>query len=170
MFGLEGLRDLYAHMEWADAAIWRATLRSDTAVADEELRRRLYHIHLTQRAFLQVWTGQPLDSYDPNRFTDTRDLYRWARSYHDEIPGLFAGLTEERLRQSFVVPWAKFFQEEIGRPPAPCTMAETLFQVTSHSNYHRGQVNTRLKQIGVAPAPVDYIAWLWRARPASEWP
>ena len=36
----------------------------------------------------------------------------------------------------------------------------------SHSTYHRGQVNARLREIGAEPPLVDYIAWLWFDRPA----
>ena len=49
-------------------------------------------------------------------------------------------------------------------------MAETCLQVCSHSTYHRGQVNARLREIGAEPPLVDYIAWLWFERPAADWP
>ena len=42
-------------------------------------------------------------------------------------------------------------------------------QVASHSTYHRGQVNARLREVGGTPPLVDYIAWIWFGRPAPNW-
>jgi uncharacterized damage-inducible protein DinB len=39
-----------------------------------------------------------------------------------------------------------------------------------HSTYHRGQVNARLRELGIEPPLTDYIAWIWFGRPEAEWP
>ena len=49
--------ELYKHMEWADATLWRAALTSSGAQSDEMLRNYLHHMHLTQQLFLAFWTG-----------------------------------------------------------------------------------------------------------------
>ena len=54
---LNDLNDLFRHMEWADASVWRAVLASDAARADTKLRELFYHVHMVQRAFLRVWQG-----------------------------------------------------------------------------------------------------------------
>jgi uncharacterized damage-inducible protein DinB len=64
----------------------------------------------------------------------------------------------------------KFFRERLGREPVEPTMGESLFQLTSHGTYHRGQVNSRLRELGAEPPLVDYIAWIWLGRPAPAWP
>jgi hypothetical protein len=38
--------DLYHHMEWADASVWRAVLESEVSQSDQELRDLFYHLHL----------------------------------------------------------------------------------------------------------------------------
>ena len=38
-----------------------------------------------------------------------------------------------------------------------------------HSTYHRGQINTRFRELGGEPAMVDFIAWVWLGKPKSEW-
>jgi uncharacterized damage-inducible protein DinB len=45
--------------------------------------------------------------------------------------------------------------------------AETLER--SHTAYHRGQVNTRLRELGGDPPLVDFIAWIWMGKPGAEW-
>jgi uncharacterized damage-inducible protein DinB len=42
--------------------------------------------------------------------------------------------------------------------------------VPMHSQYHRGQVNARLKEVGGVPPNVDYILWVWVGRPVGLWP
>lgn len=48
-------------------------------------------------------------------------------------------------------------------------LGETMIQVAMHSQYHRGQINTRLRELGAEPPLVDYIAWIWFGRPDAAW-
>ena len=41
----ELLRELYAHMEWADARIWAEILGTPKAHDDQWIRDKLFHIH-----------------------------------------------------------------------------------------------------------------------------
>jgi uncharacterized damage-inducible protein DinB len=67
------------------------------------------------------------------------------------------------------MPWVKSFEAQLGRTFSTPTLGETIFQVTSHSTYHRGQVNARLREVGGNPPLVDYIAWIWFGRPTPNW-
>ena len=51
MFPPELLRELYAHMEWADAIVWSQILNTESAYDDRQRREKLFHIHDTQQAF-----------------------------------------------------------------------------------------------------------------------
>lgn len=37
------------------------------------------------------------------------------------------------------------------------SLKSILFQVANHFTYHRGQIMTKLKEIGIKPVPSDYI-------------
>jgi len=163
------LRDLYDHLEWADAGVWRAALEAPAAVADGELRERLRHIHATQHAFLDVWTGHAVGRYHDAAFPTLPDLYVWARHWYPRVRTYLGTLTDGDLAAPAPVPWAGLFRKHTGHDAAVTTLGETLFQVTSHSTYHRGQVNLRLRALGVEPPLVDYIAWLWQGRPLPVW-
>jgi len=67
------------------------------------------------------------------------------------------------------MPWIAEYEQQIGRRFEKPTLGETMFQVTSHSTYHRGQVNMRLRGIGGEPPLVDFIAWVWFGKPTAEW-
>ena len=69
-----------------------------------------------------------------------------------------------------MLPWSRWIEQAIGRPPGPVTLGETVLQALSHSAHHRAQANMRLREIGATPPIVDYIAWLWLERPKPAWP
>ena len=168
MFTRELLTELLRHMEWADAKVWAAV--PDSQPADPRLMQWLVHIHVVQRAFFAVWTsGDVLTAF--RRPTDFASLGESATGR--------ARITRARTSSSrpsrpsgsaapLVMPWAAQIAQELGQPIGPTTIGETCFQVTSHTTYHRGQVNARLREVGAEPPLVDYIAWLWFGRPQPE--
>ena len=76
------LRELFAHMEWADAQVWKAVRTIGSGEPDGELRDRLLHIHVVQRAFLNIWTGQPMKFHEADEFAALAELEAWARPYY----------------------------------------------------------------------------------------
>jgi uncharacterized damage-inducible protein DinB len=163
---LSDLNDLYGHMEWADACVWRAVQDCESAAADQKLRDLFYHLHLVQRAFLGAWRGQPRDS---PTFDDVKSIMQWGHSYHVDVSSYLEALTDEQIAETLLLPWAEIVERELGRKPEKISVAETMLQVTLHSQYHRGQINARLRAIGGEPPRVDYIIWLWLGRPAADW-
>jgi uncharacterized damage-inducible protein DinB len=166
---LDLLRQLFRHMEWADAAVWRAVLASASATGDADLRERLLHLHGNQQAFLASWKHRELDREAAQRM-DLAALVRWTRAFHVEAAAYLATLREEDLDAPHPVPWADRVSKAWGRDVAVTNLRETLMQAAAHAHYHRGQVNTRLRQLGGTPARVDFVAWTWLAKPEVEWP
>ena len=157
-------------MQWADAEVWRAVLAAPTAGTDETLRKLLLHLHTVQRAFLDVWRERPLVFPDVSQFPDVAQIQAWASPYYAAAAGFLDTLDDQALARPVVMPWAEELAKELGMPPRAPTLAETILQVASHSTYHRGQVNLRLRALGGVPPLVDYIAWIWFGRPVSGSP
>ena len=165
---LDDLKDLYRHMEWADAEVWRAMLAS-AAREDQKVRETLYHLHLVQHAWLGAWRGRPGTPSFPT-FDDEWSLLNWVRRYYRDIFPYLDNLTEEEISAAMQLPWADIVERELGRPPEDITVAETMLQIPMHSQYHRGQINARLRELGAEPAKVDHITWVWLGRPLASWP
>lgn len=165
---LETVKELYAHMQWADASVWRAVLASDAARGDQKLRGLFHHLHLVQHAFLRAWRGEPPDTPFPT-FEDLEPLRTWGRSYYGEIFRHLAELTEEQISNPAELPWKEIVEQQIGQTPAVISARETLIQVPLHSLYHRGQINMRLRDVGGEPPTVDFIVWAWLGKPAAVW-
>ena len=71
MFSVESLRELFAHMEWADAKVWSVILSTEQVSNDVVIRDKLVHIHLVQRVYLKTWKNQP---WEPPKSQDLPDL------------------------------------------------------------------------------------------------
>jgi uncharacterized damage-inducible protein DinB len=169
MHALELLRELFGHMEWADALVWNAIFSAPASTEDSAIRHRLHHLHLVQRAFLLIWRGQPMDF----NFTESLapdQLAKWGREYHREVAPFLASLAPISLDIEVLLPWASQVTATPNSSLHNPSLGETLIQVTAHSTYHRGQVNARLREVGVEPPLTDFIAWVWYGKPAAAWP
>ena len=169
MFTLPPLVELYRHMEWADSAVWQAVRALPAAGSDKRVHVLLYHIHMVQHAFLAVWRGITPEYRRPEDVVDLAAIASWAREYYPEVAAHLPTLSDGDLAKPLALPWAAMLTERLGRPPAGTTLGDTVFQVTGHSTYHRGQVNARLRELGGEPPLVDYIAWVWFDRPTPVW-
>src|ERR1700750_2492938 len=156
-------------MEWADAQVWTAALSNASVAEDRALRAKLLHTHRVQRAFLCVWQNVEVVP-PPADLPGLHETLATARSVYEDLTRFLGALGEGELSRTTVMPWASGFAEYLGREPAATTLAETMTQVVMHSTYHRGQVNTRLRELEVEPALTDYIAWLWFGKPEPAWP
>jgi uncharacterized damage-inducible protein DinB len=150
-------------MAWADANVWRAVPDLE-APPDDRLRMLLLHMHTVQHAFLQVWRNEPVTFRKAEDFPNLVSLREWAQPYYADVDVFIEGLDERRLGDPVTMPWVRHFEQRLGRGAEVPTLADTMFQVTSHSTHHRGQVNARLRELGVEPPLVDYIAWVWFGR------
>jgi hypothetical protein len=75
LYTIDLFRELYAHMEWADALIWKTAFATQTAPKNKVLHDRLFHVHQAQRVFYQVWTRQEPELRKADELSSLEDLY-----------------------------------------------------------------------------------------------
>lgn len=158
MIGL--LKDLLGHQAWADAMFFHAWGKSQ-GTKDADLRTRTDHLITTQEAFLQVLKGDAM-AFPERPLPKFQDLKLRCRTNHDVFRALGNGLDEASLTRIIRVPW-------LPDPPCLVSAADALVQVCLHTQHHRGQNMTRLKDLGAVPKNVDYLIWLWKQRPEARW-
>jgi uncharacterized damage-inducible protein DinB len=155
------LRDLIAHAEWANSEFFQAWGASP-AREHEELRRRVGHMVGVQSGFLAVLRGETPGG-PPGGAPPTYDALLARAQYSHQGLGAYAQTLEpESLTHTVRIPW---FPE----PPCVITVAEAIVQAVMHTQHHRGQCMTRLKDFGGEPKNVDWIIWLWKERPGAHW-
>jgi uncharacterized damage-inducible protein DinB len=155
------LRDLLAHAEWANAVFFHAWAKSP-ARDHEELRTRVAHIIGVQQGFLSILRGESPEMPPNGPPPSLEELKSRAETCHASLGAFGAGLQPETLVQTVRVPW---FPD----PPCVVTVAEALVQVAMHTQHHRGQCMTRLRDFGGEPKNVDWIIWLWKQKPRARW-
>ena len=164
------IRELCAHMEWADSCIWSSLKKLPDVASDKALHERMYHIHFTQHSFLQVWLGNDFKFMKSDAFPDLSDVENLARSFYTSLSGYLEDIETKSLDAPTPLPWAIYMSRQLGRDVEVTTLGDTLFQITSHSVHHRGQVNLQIRDMGGEPPLIDYIVWVWLGRPSPEWP
>jgi uncharacterized damage-inducible protein DinB len=158
---LNHVRDLMAHCEWANAVFFH-TWGKSPAREHEELRLRVGHVVGVQGGFLSVLRGEapgrPPDGPPPS----FDDLKTRAQTTHTGLRTFAGSLDSPGLERKVRIPW---FPD----PPCVITVAEALVQAAMHTQHHRGQLMTRLKDFGGEPKNVDWIIWLWKGKPEARW-
>src|SRR4029434_3147882 len=77
----------------------------------------------------------------PGGFASIADLRAFARGSHERIIGCRDGVSDARLADAIEIPrWFGF------KEPLTITVGEALTQMAMHSQWHRGQNATRLRE------------------------
>jgi len=164
------LRELFQHMYWADALVWKSVLKLSHSKNEPRFKELLYHIHAVQHVYFRIWQNLPADIPKLTDFEKITDLSRWGHEYHKNQSDFMDDLDESSLEELVNIPWADRVKELIGRSPSPVTVVQTMIQVISHSTYHRGQVNKVIRELDGEPLLVDFISWIWSGKPEISWP
>lgn len=145
------LRALFRHQAWADEAILEAVQAHPESLRDQNVLKVLHHIVTVQGFFLCCFTGRSFDRAKASQPPETFDgLVQLFRDTHKEEQAFVDGLTPGELERRFDLSF-------LGTRP---TVAEGMTQVVMHSQNHRGQCLTRIRENGGKPPTLDYILWV----------
>jgi uncharacterized damage-inducible protein DinB len=156
---------LFASNRWADRRVLEACrkLTAEQYVVEpapgwSSVRSTIVHIAIVTDGWIRAVAGEPVAIFSTEAELPTVDdagrlLDRAGRVLDDLLPTL----TPERLaapmtlrgggRTAILPPWAVFRH------------------VVNHSTYHRGQVASKLKRLGVEPPVTDFIFWAFEQIP-----
>ena len=160
------LVDLGRHQSWADAESWRALEACTAAKDDSIILNRLHHLHLVQQAFGWLLQGKEMSAFPmttPGDFPSFGALRHFARESSVALADFIETVSDERLIERVQPPWLK------REPPFSMGVGEAFMQAAMHSQWHRGQNATRLRELGGEPPPLDLIVWMSNGRPAAAW-
>ncbi len=165
----EQIENLLNHMMWADAEVWKKVINFPSAEEDERIKKLLYHLHQVQYAFYFLWNELPLEIPKPEEFSDLKSIANWGFDYQKKLNDFLLSPKSDENEKVIQIPWSVFIERKTKQKVVPATLEETMMQVASHSTYHRGQINSRFRELGGEPASVDLIVWIWFGKPKEDW-
>ncbi len=150
---LSTIDDLVRHKWWANAVLFRAIEQHPPAADDEELRKMLHHILVSNRFWLLTILG-----------------HAFAREDEMQIPGNLGGIIErfketERLESDWLSQASeqdleRTLETRSSRLGIDVSVRQALLQICMHTQGHRSQCATRLRALGGTPPGADYILWI----------
>ena len=160
---------LIRHMNWADSKLWQSVFKTELCGFDEKTKELLYHIHVVQDVYYQMWSGKPIVVPDLLEFHELFNIAQWGKENNNKISNLVKIMDEVELGMILTNPWREKIEKALGQQPSDSTVEESIIQVASHTTYHRAQVNSRIRELKGEPAKIDFITWVWLGKPESEW-
>lgn len=144
------LRRMWAHLSWADDSLWDAL--AVPRDGNDAVWREYSHIagaeevwlaRLEQRAArLPVWPEVSREELAVRRAETVAGYSRYLAALTSatmDVPVLYRNTAGKEFTN---------------------TVADILTHVALHGQYHRGKINAMLRQSGIDPVPVDFIAWV----------
>jgi len=157
---LESIRALYRYDSWANervldlaSQLTPADFTRDLKSSYGSVRDTLTHIVWAEWIWLQRWNSvSPRLVFSPADFPELGTLRERFKTVAAERSAFLKSLTAEKLPQVIEYTNPK---GETWRYP----LWQQLYHVVNHSTYHRGQLTTMLRQLGVAPTMTDFLVY-----------
>jgi uncharacterized damage-inducible protein DinB len=132
----------------------------DLGSSFRSVRDTLAHLHAAEWIWYRRWIGESPTSLPPaDRFSDTAAVRAAWRDIEAQIRAYFSPLDERALERVIE------YRSTAGVPGAS-PLWQMLQHVVNHSTYHRGQVTTMLRQLGLAPPQAMDLIAFYRERHA----
>ena len=163
----EVMRQLFAYDAWANrrslgacAALTPEQFTQDLGSSFSSVRDTLAHIVGAQFVWLERFHGRvPPGLLPPSDFPDLASLTARSGELQQSLTDYVNGLSAEDLA-------GKFEYRDLKGNAHSNVRWHVLQHLANHGTYHRGQVATLLRQLGVKPVSTDLIAF-YRERAAA---
>ena len=156
----DDLATLFAYNRWADARMLDACRLVPAEEFDAEivpgwtsLRSTVAHIAWATEIWARRLLGRPVEMFAAE--SETPDIDGAARildAAHADLEGLIAASPPEVLA-------APFTYRNLRGQETTLPLWAALRHVVNHATYHRGQVATKLRRLGVDPPVTDLVIW-----------
>ena len=115
------------------------------------VRDTLAHMAFAEWLWLRRWSGEfPTSRPDWTKEPSLDVITTQFRAAAEERSNLLDTLTDDDLRRDF--PY-----RNLAGDPYSALLGELMAHVVNHGTYHRGQLTTMLRQLGVKPPSTDFV-------------
>lgn len=161
------VRELFDYNAWADKRIFEAIAALPTEQYQRDLKTSFGSIHGTiahivgaERVWLFRWKQKPASLMGAADFASLADVRKMWDEVEAERTAFLGGLTDAMLESKIVI-------KPTGGGEYVHSLRQTMLHTVDHSSYHRGQIVTLLRQLGVKPPSVGLIGYYRQLTPKS---
>lgn len=157
---VDNLMQLYAYNRWADERVYQACRQlAETDYQREptpgwsSVHSTLFHIAGATQLWARRFEGEVVTS-----FPDEREVAGWEAAWRmldDGQKRIERIITTSSLEELNAIRTFKSLKGE----PRTMPFWAGLRHVVNHATYHRGQIASKLKRLGVEPPITDLAAW-----------
>jgi uncharacterized damage-inducible protein DinB len=151
---------LFEYDKWADLKMLEvlAVLTGDQFKKDLHssfggVQGTIVHILSANRVWLSRWNGKEPEPLKTEDYPAIEIVKKQWDIYQCEISNFLQGLTDEKINMPLQY---KDFKGNIYTQP----LFQQMQHKVNHSSYHRGQLVTMLKQLGMAVVSTDLISYI----------
>ena len=145
----ELLRGLARHQAWADIAHWKALHENSTLLEDLEIRKRLNHMVMALGMLTALAQGE---KPDPSGMKDIEPANQLEAALEKANADLIEVINTTDFQKMIALP-----RGPQGAWEAPAGVL--LLLAITHSQHHRGQNASRMRQLGATPPMTDFVIW-----------
>jgi len=155
IFDSQLLLQLAGHQSWADSLHWKALHENGTLREDLEIRKRLNHVVWALRTLTGLAQG---GNPDPSTMKEIESA--------DQLEAAQGKANAELIERIKTLDLQKIIALPRGpQGPWEAPAGALLLQAIMHSQHHRGQNASRMRQLGATPPMTDFILWYALGRP-----
>ena len=147
------IEELIRHKWWANANLLRGIKQHPPAAEDEELRKMLHHILVSNRFWLFAILGRAFIRENEMQVPDdlTGVLERFKETERLEADWL-SKASEQDLERTL--------ETRSSRLGIDVSVRQAILQISMHTQGHRSQCAARLRALGGTPPGTDFILWI----------
>lgn len=162
MIPVSVIQEMFTYNYWARdlqlqacAALTPEQLSRPLGNSFSSIRETLAHLLGAEWVWLERWRGhsptmRETSELASERFVNLSAIEECWRTVESDMREYLTDLTEEKLTQPLTYdnPKGESWTYPLWR---------TLFHLINHQTYHRGQITTMLRQIGIQPPQIDFL-------------
>ena len=149
------LEDQARYQAWADGEHWKALHENSALAEDAEIRKRLNHMLMAMQMLTALARGE---TPDPSGWKDIEAAPQLETALRNANAGLLEAIKTVDLEKMIALPRGP-------RGPWEAPAGVLLLQAITHSQHHRGQNASRMRQLGASPPMTDFVIWYALGQP-----
>ena len=151
---VELLKELARYQVWADGEHWRAIHENAKVSGDPEIRKRLNHMVAASEMLQKLACGETPGAGRKER-ESMEEIQEAMQKAHE---GMAEAVRSADLDKMIALPRGP-------KGPFEAPAGVLLLQALMHSQHHRGQNGSRMRELGVTPPMTDFVIWYALEKP-----